>query len=87
MSSIKKPVIGIIGGTGIYDIDGFENAQWVKIESAFGSARIRLLINYPCVLITSFNLVLYSKGSCFLNYIALRFTYKPTLSGFSSFME
>ena len=44
MSSIKKPVIGIIGGTGIYDIDGFENAQWVKIESAFGEPSDEFLI-------------------------------------------
>ncbi|MDP6667607.1 MAG: S-methyl-5'-thioadenosine phosphorylase [Dehalococcoidia bacterium] len=39
--------IGIIGGTGLYDIDGFENAQWVKIESAFGQPSDELLIgNY-----------------------------------------
>jgi len=36
--------IGIIGGTGLYDIDGFENAQWVTIESAFGEPSDQLLI-------------------------------------------
>ena len=36
--------IGIIGGTGLYDIDGFENAQWVKVESAFGEPSDELLI-------------------------------------------
>jgi 5'-methylthioadenosine phosphorylase len=36
--------IGIIGGTGLYDIDGFENAQWVSIESAFGEPSDELLI-------------------------------------------
>ena len=40
----KKPAIGIIGGTGLYDIDGFENAQWVKIESAFGEPSDEFLI-------------------------------------------
>jgi len=36
--------IGIIGGTGLYDIDEFVNAQWVKIESAFGEPSDDLLI-------------------------------------------
>ena len=36
--------IGIIGGTGLYDIDGFENAQWVTVESAFGEPSDQLLI-------------------------------------------
>ena len=36
--------IGIIGGTSLYDIDGFDNAQWVKIESAFGVPSDELLI-------------------------------------------
>ena len=36
--------IGIIGGTSLYNIDGFDNAQWVKIESAFGAPSDELLI-------------------------------------------
>lgn len=36
--------IGIIGGTGLYELDGFENAQWVKVESAFGDPSDELLI-------------------------------------------
>ena len=36
--------IGIIGGTGLYEIDGFENAQWVTVESAFGEPSDQLLI-------------------------------------------
>ena len=36
--------IGIIGGTGLYDIDGFENAQWVTVESTFGEPSDQLLI-------------------------------------------
>ncbi|WP_029006861.1 S-methyl-5'-thioadenosine phosphorylase [Azospirillum halopraeferens] len=30
------PVLGVIGGSGVYDIDGLENKRWVTIESPFG---------------------------------------------------
>ncbi len=30
------PVIGVIGGSGIYEVDGLENAEWRRIESPFG---------------------------------------------------
>ncbi|MDJ0609387.1 MAG: S-methyl-5'-thioadenosine phosphorylase [Kiloniellales bacterium] len=30
------PVIGVIGGSGVYAIEGLEDAQWRKIESPFG---------------------------------------------------
>ena len=29
--------IGIIGGSGIYDIDGLEGAEWVEVESPWGT--------------------------------------------------
>ncbi len=32
------PVIGIIGGSGIYEIDGLENVRWQRIHSPFGVA-------------------------------------------------
>jgi 5'-methylthioadenosine phosphorylase len=32
-----KPIIGIIGGSGVYDIDGLKNARWQKIDSSFGT--------------------------------------------------
>lgn len=32
----KSRVIGIIGGSGIYDIDGLTNKRWQKVESSFG---------------------------------------------------
>jgi 5'-methylthioadenosine phosphorylase len=35
--------IGIIGGSGVYDIAGLENRQWVKVESPFGAASDELL--------------------------------------------
>jgi 5'-methylthioadenosine phosphorylase len=31
-------VIGIIGGSGLYEIDGLTNVEWRRVESAFGSA-------------------------------------------------
>src|SRR5215472_7351319 len=31
-------VIGIIGGSGLYEIDGFTNVEWRRVESPFGSA-------------------------------------------------
>ncbi len=31
-----KPVIGIIGGSGVYDIDGLENVRWETVDSSFG---------------------------------------------------
>lgn len=40
----SPPAIGIIGGTGLYDLPGFENAQWVEIETAFGEPSDQLLI-------------------------------------------
>jgi len=30
------PVLGVIGGSGLYEIDGLENKRWVRIESPFG---------------------------------------------------
>lgn len=31
-----QPKIGIIGGSGVYDIDGLENRQWRRVASPFG---------------------------------------------------
>lgn len=36
-------VIGVIGGSGVYDIDGLENAQWKQINSPFGAPSDQLL--------------------------------------------
>ena len=35
--SDKPTMIGVIGGSGIYDIDGLENAHWAAIESPWGA--------------------------------------------------
>ncbi len=38
------PVIGVIGGSGVYDIDGLENTRWEKVTSPFGEPSDELLI-------------------------------------------
>ena len=37
------PVIGIIGGSGIYDIDGLEGGRWESVSSPFGAPSDQLL--------------------------------------------
>ena len=39
----SEPVIGIIGGSGIYQIDGLEGAAWRTVASPFGSPSDQLL--------------------------------------------
>ncbi|MEO8405573.1 MAG: S-methyl-5'-thioadenosine phosphorylase [Chitinophagaceae bacterium] len=38
-----KAVLGIIGGSGLYDIDGLQNKRWVTITSPFGEPSDDLL--------------------------------------------
>jgi 5'-methylthioadenosine phosphorylase len=40
---MTKTVLGIIGGSGVYDIDGLENARWVKVDSPWGEPSDELL--------------------------------------------
>jgi len=37
------PVIGVIGGSGVYEIDGLANTRWQRVESPFGAASDELL--------------------------------------------
>ncbi len=39
----SKPLVGIIGGSGVYDIDGLTNTRWAKGESPFGQPSDELL--------------------------------------------
>ncbi|HSD88414.1 MAG TPA: S-methyl-5'-thioadenosine phosphorylase [Kofleriaceae bacterium] len=36
-------VIGIVGGTGLYDLDGLTDQRWVKVDSPFGAPSDELL--------------------------------------------
>ena len=38
-----RPVLGIIGGSGVYDIDGLAGKRWVKVSSPFGEPSDELL--------------------------------------------
>ena len=42
MSSIQ-PVIGIIGGSSLYDIDGLERTRWHKVSTPWGDPSDKLL--------------------------------------------
>ncbi len=39
----KKIVLGIVGGSGVYDIDGLKNTRWEKVSSSFGEPSDELL--------------------------------------------
>jgi len=43
MTNHIQPVIGVIGGSGVYDIDGLENPRWEKVSSPFGEPSDALL--------------------------------------------
>ena len=38
------PVIGVIGGSGIYDIDGLTDLRWKAVETPFGAPSDELLL-------------------------------------------
>ncbi|MBR9972997.1 S-methyl-5'-thioadenosine phosphorylase [Magnetospirillum sulfuroxidans] len=40
---MTKPVLGIIGGSGVYDIDGLTKTEWRHVDSPFGAASDALL--------------------------------------------
>ena len=43
MSEARKPAFGIIGGSGVYDIDGLVHKRWESIVSPFGKPSDELL--------------------------------------------
>ena len=44
MTETKQPVIGIIGGSGLYNIEGLKDTQWAKIETPWGNPSDEFLI-------------------------------------------
>ena len=38
-----SPVVGVIGGSGVYEIDGLENVRWETAESSFGTPSDQVL--------------------------------------------
>ena len=43
MTTSITPVIGLIGGSGLYDIDGLENREWRRVETPWGAPSDELL--------------------------------------------
>jgi len=39
-----SPVLGVVGGSGVYGLEGLENARWEKVESPFGAPSDALLL-------------------------------------------
>ena len=42
-STHSAPILGVIGGSGLYDIEGLENVEWRKVSSPFGEPSDQLL--------------------------------------------
>jgi len=43
MSEAKQPVIGIIGGSGLYNIEGLTDTKWVRVNTPWGDPSDELL--------------------------------------------
>jgi 5'-methylthioadenosine phosphorylase len=39
----QEKILGVIGGSGVYEIDGLQNTQWKKVSSSFGEPSDSLL--------------------------------------------
>jgi len=40
----RTPVVGVLGGSGVYEMDGLRGARWEKAESSFGAPSSELLL-------------------------------------------
>ena len=40
----NKPMIGVIGGSGVYQIDGLEGATWIKVKTPWGKPSDQVLV-------------------------------------------
>jgi 5'-methylthioadenosine phosphorylase len=43
MSDVITPMIGFIGGSGVYDLDGLEDRKWVKVRTPWGDPSDEIL--------------------------------------------
>ncbi len=41
-----QTVIGVIGGSGVYEIEGLQDATWTQIDSPFGAPSDAVLIGH-----------------------------------------
>ena len=42
-TSVSEPILGVIGGSGLYEIDGLSDTEWVAVETPFGAPSDELL--------------------------------------------
>ena len=40
---MKKRILGIIGGSGLYQVDGLENVKWKKVNTSWGEPSDKIL--------------------------------------------
>ena len=60
---MKKRILGIIGGSGLYQIEGLENIKWKKVNTAWGEPSDKILSEgSPQEVFTFFHLI-FSKPS------------------------
>lgn len=43
LNTAETPVLGVIGGSGLYEIDGLSNTHWENVETSFGAPSDNLL--------------------------------------------
>jgi 5'-methylthioadenosine phosphorylase len=43
MTGAAKPVLGVVGGSGVYELDGLTSARWERFDSPFGAPSDELL--------------------------------------------
>ena len=43
---MNKVRLGIIGGSGIYDIEGVEDSKWEKVSTPFGDPSDKISVSY-----------------------------------------
>ena len=44
---MSRPRIGVIGGSGLYNIEGFTDQKWVKLKTPFGPFTVPQRLNAP----------------------------------------
>ena len=42
-ANVPTPILGVLGGSGVYDIDGLTDTRWQSVETPFGEASDELL--------------------------------------------
>ncbi len=40
---MDRPIVGIVGGSGLYELEGIENAEWHRVKSSFGEPSDEIL--------------------------------------------